>query len=54
MRRDAFAAEANGDGVRIRIGAADFALSRGVVHVDVFDDLALLVVEATKEGARAE
>ena len=54
MRRDAFAAESDRHGVRIRIGAAHLALSGRLVHVDVFDDLSLFVVEAAQERARTE
>jgi len=46
VRGDAFATETNGDGIRIRIGAAHFALGGGVVDVHVLDYLALLVIEA--------
>jgi hypothetical protein len=45
VRGDALAAEANRDLVRIGVGTLDSPLRGGVVHVDVFDDLALLVVE---------
>ena len=54
VRGDALAAELDGDRVRIRIGAAHLALGGRVVHVDVFDDLAFLVVEPAQEGSRPE
>ena len=54
VRRDALAAQADRNGIRIRIRTTDLALGRGLVHVDVLDDLALLVIEAAKESARSE
>ena len=51
---DALATQPNRDLVRIRIGALDATLRARVVDADLFDDFALLVVEATKEGASAE
>jgi hypothetical protein len=51
---DAFAAESNRDGVRIGIGAAHFALRGRIVHVYVFDDFPLLVVEPTQKSAGSE
>jgi hypothetical protein len=54
VRRDALSAQTNGDGVRIRIGTANLALRGRFVHVDVFDDLALLVIQAAQERAGPE
>jgi hypothetical protein len=51
---DAFAAESNRDGVGIGIGAAHFALRGRIVHVDVFDDFPLLVVEPAQKRAGSE
>jgi len=48
---DALAAQANRHFVWLRIGALDPALSVRLVQADVVDDLALLVVQATKERA---
>ena len=54
VRRDAFAAEANGDRVGIRVGAAHLALGGGLVHVHVLDDFSFFVIEAAQERSRSE
>ena len=54
MRRDAFAAEANRNFVRIGIRAFHPSMSAGVVDIDVLDDFAFLVVEPPQESAGAE
>jgi hypothetical protein len=49
MGSDAFAPEANGDGVRIGIRATNLALRLRFVDLDLFDDFALLVVETAEK-----
>ena len=54
LRRDAFAAEANGHLVGLRIGAFDLSGGVRFGDSDLLDHLAFLVVEAAQEGAGAE
>ena len=51
---DAFTTEANGHLVGIGIGAAHATVSRGIVEVNLIDDLAFLVVETAEERSGSE
>jgi hypothetical protein len=52
--RYALATESDRDFIRLGIRAFDPTLSVGLVQAHVVDDLALLVVETSKKGARPE
>ena len=54
VRRDAFAAELDGDLVRVWVRATHATVGRSVVQVYFVDDLTLLVVEPSQKRSGSE